>query len=109
MAWLYRTCTHLAIDALRKRKRSFAETDSEALEMVPCTVSVEQALAAKRVIYALHARVPSEELEAAVLCRIDGLGHVEAAEVLSISERTLRRLLARFDERSAKWRQEYAS
>jgi RNA polymerase sigma-70 factor (ECF subfamily) len=109
MAWLYRTCTRLAIDALRKRRRTAAELHVDALDSLPCSGSFEDALSAKLAIHALHARVPPAELEAAVLCRVDGLGHVEAAEVLAISERSLRRLLARFDERSEKWRRGCAS
>jgi DNA-directed RNA polymerase specialized sigma24 family protein len=40
---------------------------------------------------------------------VDGLNHAEAAEVLALSERTLRRLLARFDERADQLRKEAAS
>jgi RNA polymerase sigma-70 factor, ECF subfamily len=109
MAWLYRTCTHLSIDALRRRRRTGAAFDSDALDALPCAISLEHALAARRAIHALHARVPHDELEAAVLCRVDGLGQVEAAEILAISERSLRRLLARFDERSQQLRKETAS
>jgi RNA polymerase sigma-70 factor (ECF subfamily) len=110
MAWLYRTCTHLSIDALRKRRRTGSMLQSDdALDTLPCAVSLEHALSARRTIYALHASVPYEELEAVVLCRVDGLAHLEAAELLSISERSLRRLLARFDERSQQLRKETAS
>ena len=38
------------------------------------------------------------ELEAAILNRVDRLSHPEVAEVLGVSERTVRRLLTRFDE-----------
>lgn len=108
MAWLYRTCTHLAIDALRRRlRRPLAEPES--LDALPCALSIEQLSHARQLIAALHARVPEDELHAVVLCRVDGLPHAEAAEVLEISERTLRRLVARFDERSAEWRKETAS
>jgi DNA-directed RNA polymerase specialized sigma24 family protein len=37
----------------------------------------------------------------AVLCRVDGLTQPEAAQVGGISERTVRRLLGRFDARVA--------
>ena len=43
-----------------------------------------------------------------MFCRIDGLSQPEAAAVLGISERTLRRLLSRFDERTLTLRKEHA-
>ncbi|WP_394836522.1 RNA polymerase sigma factor [Pendulispora rubella] len=110
MGWLYRTCTRLAIDALRKRRRTVANHDGEdASERVPCGVGVERAIAAKKIMTALHARVPGEELEAAILCRVDGLSHAETAEVLEVSERTVRRLLEAFDVHAESWRKEFAS
>ncbi|WP_394846875.1 RNA polymerase sigma factor [Pendulispora brunnea] len=110
MAWLYRTCTRLAIDALRKRRRSITTDDHrDTAERVPCGVGVEQSIAAKKIMLALHARVPGEELEAAILCRIDGLSHTETAEVLEVSERTVRRLLEGFDVHADAWRKEFAS
>ena len=49
----------------------------------------------------LARETPDDELEAVVLCRLDGMTHDEAAAALSLSERTVRRHLARFDERRA--------
>ena len=49
-------------------------------------------------------RFPQDELEAVVLSRVDGLNHQEIGEALGISERTVRRLLARIDARIAGWR-----
>ena len=42
---------------------------------------------------------PAQELEAAILSRLDHLTHPEIAEVMGVGERTVRRLLTRFDER----------
>jgi len=110
MAWLYRTCTHLAIDALRRRRRSLTDQDSgDAQDRFPCAVTLEQSVAAKDIIRALHARVPGEELTAAILCRVDGLSHTETAEILEVSERTVRRLLDAFDVHADRWRKEFAS
>jgi RNA polymerase sigma-70 factor (ECF subfamily) len=109
MAWLYRTCTRLSIDTLRKRRRAAAEGDEMDRYEAPCGVALDQALAAKRVMFGLGTRLQRAELEAAVLCRVDGLSHGEAAVVLLISERTLRRLLDRFDQHSHKWKQELMS
>jgi RNA polymerase sigma factor (sigma-70 family) len=110
MAWLYRTCTHLAIDALRRRRRNLVDTDEgQVPERVPCGLVLEHSVHAKNTIVALHARVPEEALEVAVLCRVDGLSHAETAGILEISERTVRRRLEEFDVHAAKWRQEFAS
>ena len=99
-AWLYRTCTRLAIDRARSRGRQdvalaviAARTDSEG------AASPEQQSASRHALAQVAARTPVRELEVAVLSRVDGLGHAEIAEVAGISERTVRRLLVRFDER----------
>jgi RNA polymerase sigma-70 factor (ECF subfamily) len=108
MAWLYRTCTHLAIDHLRSQRRRPRAPDN-VLETLPCSVKLEAWLSTKQVLQELAARMPADELHAVVLCRVDGLGQAEAAEVLDTSERTLRRLLAAFDQRAEKWRKESSS
>ena len=53
--------------------------------------------------------MPEEELAVAVLCRVDGLSQPEAAGVLGVSDRTVRRLLDRFDERTGALRKELLS
>jgi len=105
LAWLYRTCTRLSIDALRER----APGDDAAGRPLPlpCAVDVDGALAAKAAIALLRGSVGGDELEAAVLCRVDGLSQPEAAVVLGTSERTVRRLLTRFDERTQSVRREF--
>jgi RNA polymerase sigma-70 factor, ECF subfamily len=107
MAWLYRTCTRLAIDELRRRRRD----DGPELELdaTPCSVDVAAGLEARRAIASLAGAVPEDELEAAVLCRVDGLSQSEAASVLAVSDRTVRRLLERFDERATPLRKELSS
>ncbi len=105
VAWVYRTTTRLSIDALRDRART---RPSEDLDETSCGVALDAALAAKIAIRALSDTTPPDELEAAVLCRVDGLSQPEAAVVLGVSERTIRRLLERFDERSAELRKEHA-
>jgi RNA polymerase sigma-70 factor, ECF subfamily len=108
MAWLYRTCTRLAIDVLRRRRlRQDQEPATE--DCFPCAIALADSVEARSAIFALRARVPGDELEAAILCRVDGLSHAEAAEVLEISERTLRRLLERFDARAERWKKEFRS
>jgi RNA polymerase sigma-70 factor (ECF subfamily) len=106
MAWLYRTCTRLAIDVLRKR-RSFEVLPAENALIVPCAVAHEDAVVARRLIAALVKHIPDDELEAALLCRVDGLSQPETAALLGISERTVRRLLERFDANAERWRREF--
>ena len=100
MAWLYRTCTRIAIDALRERARRPVDFASE--ESVTCGVDLGAALEARSALAKIASETPDEELAAAVLCRVDALTQPEAAEVLNVSERTVRRLLDRFDERLRK-------
>lgn len=110
MAWLYRTCTRLAIDVLRRRRRrsALAGEDAEG-DDTAAGPPLEDAIAAKHLVLTLCDQAPVEQLEAAVLCRVDGLSQPEAARVLGISERTVRRLLERLDERIFDWRKQYAS
>lgn len=107
LAWLYRTGTRLAIDVLRDRKR--VVPGEEPMGALPCRTDVAATVAARTAIAALASTVPADELEVAVLCRVDGLTHAEAAEVAGISERTVRRMLDRFDERTAGLRKELSS
>lgn len=92
-AWAYQTSTRLAVDMLRRRAARGA--NPAASEAAP---GPDEALAARQLIEALAGAVGEGELEAAILARVDGLSQLEVAEVLGVSERTVRRLLTRFDE-----------
>jgi len=98
-AWLYQTSTRLVIDRARRRTLSresliylqavaFGESDDSSEEHFMSRQDL-------RVVSGF----PAKELEAAILNRCDRLTHPEIAEVMGIGERTVRRLLARFDER----------
>lgn len=106
MAWLYLTSTRLAMDVLRERRHR--DIDGEDPEAMPCSATLEETLTAKKAILALQDRATAEELEAALLARVDGLSQIEVADVLGVSERTVRRLLSRFDEHAASLRTELA-
>lgn len=104
MAWLYVTSTRLATDALRDgRVIAFDDAKHEPLG---CAASPADVAAARSTIRALAKKVPADEIEAALLARIDGLPQPEVAALLGVSERTIRRLLERFDERSRGLREE---
>lgn len=100
LAWLYRTCTRIAIDALRERRHR--PLDPAAERPSPCGIDLTAALEARSALARIGSDTPDEELAAVVLCRVDALTQPEAAEVLEVSERTVRRLLERFDERVRK-------
>jgi RNA polymerase sigma-70 factor, ECF subfamily len=107
MAWLHKTSTRLAIDVLRERR--FTGPSDGVEEVTPCSLELGAVTAAKAAIQKLAASVPEDELEVAVVCRVDGLSQTEAATVLGISDRTVRRLLTRFDDRTVELRKELLS
>jgi RNA polymerase sigma-70 factor (ECF subfamily) len=99
-AWLYRTSTRLVID--RARQRRLSQASELSLQSLVDEASAELAdarLASRRQLQTLFREFPDQELEAAILGRFDRLTHPEIAEVMGVSERTVRRLLTRFDER----------
>lgn len=105
LAWLYLTSTRLCLDTLRRSRASaaLAGTTEPALS---CAVSPHEVVAARAEILALCERARAEELEAALLARVDGLPHAEVALVLGVSERTVRRLLDAFDQHEQGLREE---
>jgi RNA polymerase sigma-70 factor (ECF subfamily) len=105
MAWLYRTSTRLSIDALRQGRK----IESVVVEELPCRVDAAGSAEARAAIVNLAVTVAEEDLAVAVLCRVDGLPHEEAAMVLGVSERTVRRRLQEFDKRVASLRKEFSS
>ena len=98
-AWLYRTSTRLVIDRARQRALS-----TESLAHLQTVVDEpsdqpEGRVVSRQKLRLLVSDVPAKELEAAILNRFDCLTHPEIAEVMGVGERTVRRLLSRFDER----------
>jgi RNA polymerase sigma-70 factor, ECF subfamily len=103
LAWLYRTSTRIAIDQLRARKlRAVSHPPEDLAEMKHATGEPLEITVARDELCLLVRETPNDELEAVVLCRLDGMTHDEAATVLSLSARTVRRHLARFDERGVR-------
>lgn len=104
-AWIYRTCTRLAIDRLRRRRLGIetaaGEEDGGAVHAVASLAPADELVSARQQLAALAAQATRPELEVAILCRVDGLTQPEVAEVAGLSERTVRRLLDRFDARAA--------
>lgn len=100
-AWVYRTSTRLAIDRMRRRKVRETGPPAGSDGAAP-----DAALGARRELERIAGSVPDDELAVAILTRHDGLDQQEAAEIVRVSERTVRRLLRRFDERLARLQEE---
>lgn len=104
VAWIYRTATHLAIDCVRARKQG---GDAEAL--VGTAASPEDTSHARRLLERLSRDLPPNELEVALLLRVDEVNQLEAARVLGVSERTVRRLVQQLDASLARLANERAA
>jgi RNA polymerase sigma-70 factor (ECF subfamily) len=98
-SWIYRTSTRLAIDRFRRAAR-----DGDAVlagDDAPDGIDAAERLASRQLLARVAALAPDDELEVAVLSRVDGLTHGEIAAVLGRSDRTVRRLLDRLEARLA--------
>ncbi|HEX4382216.1 MAG TPA: sigma-70 family RNA polymerase sigma factor [Myxococcales bacterium] len=104
-AFIYKTCTRLAVDRIRERARR-PSSDRLLDEVADAAPASDQSLAARRELLLVARTLPGAELEVALLSRLDRLTHEEIAEVLGVSDRTVRRALARLDERVAALRKE---
>lgn len=97
-AWIYRASTRLAIDRIRERARR--DPRENALDQVHAPVApADEALATRRQLSLLARTMPKDELEVALLSRLDRLTQDEIAEVLGVSSRTVRRSLRRLEAR----------
>ena len=98
LGWLYRTVTRLAVDRLRRRAPVVRPIDEAAAPFDP-----RDQVLAKDLVARAAARIPPDELQVLILSRVDRLTHVEVASVMQISERTVRRLLRRAQDRLARF------
>ena len=103
LGWLYVTATRLSLDALR---RSRGQLGLEAAGALSCAASPLAVTEARSAIARLCERAAPEQLEAALLARVDGLSQPEVAALLGVSERTVRRRLEAFDAHSTALREE---
>lgn len=100
IAWLYRTSTHLVID--RARQRSLGQENLAHLHGVLQGDTIrdsEARFVSREQLRHVLANCSQDELEAVILNRVDRMTQPEIAELMGIGERTVRRLLGRFDER----------
>ncbi len=98
-SWVYRTSTRLAVD--RHRRLATASMIAIAADdlLDSQSESPESQAHARQLLGQLVGRIPAKELEVAILSRIDGLTHEEIGRVIEASDRTVRRLLTRFESR----------
>lgn len=103
--WLYRTSTHLVID--RARRQALGREALAHLEQVLATgePEAEARFTSRQRLRQLVTDCSQQELEAAILSRVDRLTHPEVASVMGIGERTVRRLLSRFDRRAGAFKE----
>lgn len=99
-AWLYRTSTRLVIDRARQRALSQESLRHLVLALEETAgLDTEARFSSRRQLRSVLSECPAGELEVAILSRLDRLTHPEIAEVVGVGERTVRRMLGRFDER----------
>lgn len=93
--WLHRVALNLCYDRLRRRREVVTDTPPEQVETGPAPdAGLMRADLSKRVEAALAA-LPARQREAIVLCHHQGLGNIEAAQVMEISVEALESLLGR--------------
>lgn len=104
-AWLYQTSTRLVIDRARRHTLSRESLiHLQAVTLGEGDERSEERFASRQDLRLVVSSFPAKELEAAILNRCDRLTHPEVAQVMGIGERTVRRLLTRFDERAGTFR-----
>ncbi|MEM6532890.1 MAG: sigma-70 family RNA polymerase sigma factor [Myxococcota bacterium] len=97
IAWMYKTATRLAIDELRAARRSKADGAFDLQALVAFDPDPEALAATRSLLRRVAPRLSRREIEIAVLLGIDGLKQAEVAELLRVSDRTVRRALVRIE------------
>ena len=101
LRWIYQTSTHLAIDQLRRRRLGVEVRPAAPFDAPRVEAPVDATLSARPSLQRLAAALSPVELEVVILARCDRLGQREIAELAGVSSRSVRRILARVDERLA--------
>jgi RNA polymerase sigma-70 factor (ECF subfamily) len=99
MRWIYQTSTRLAIDHLRRRRLGVEVPALEGGDMAATAPDADAVIAARQWLARLGAALSRAELEVMILSRCDRMTQEEVAEVTAMSSRSVRRILARIDER----------
>ena len=109
-AWLHRAASHLALNAIRSRKRRFRREEADALAspLLAESVSFNPEVSASRAEERRHvrtvlSRIPKRSAQVLAL-RYSGLSYAEVATVMSCSVRDVGTMLRRAE---AAFRKEY--
>lgn len=102
LRWIYQTSTRLAIDQLRRRRLGVEVRVVEGADAPEEGAGADAVVAARQWLREVSADLSADELEVVILSRCDRMTHDEVAEVTEMSTRSVRRLLARVDERLAR-------
>lgn len=94
VGWLYTTSTRLAVDRLRAR-RDTVDVDVPS----PEGQAPDRVAGARHALARLARALDANEVELLVLVHVDGLEQREVAELLGLSERTVRRRVADLERR----------
>lgn len=93
--WLHRVALNLCYDRLRRRREIATDTPPEQADPGPAPDAGLLGADLSRRVEAALAALPSRQREAIVLCHHQGLGNIEAAELMEISVEALESLLSR--------------
>jgi len=91
LAWLYRVATNLCLNALRDG-RNRRDADRQLASAAPIATDAPEA----RLLWDVLRDLDERTQAIVVYVYIDGMTHVEAAEVAQVTDRTVRNCLARF-------------
>jgi len=93
--WLFRVALNLCRDRLaRRRELPFEEGFDPADPAASVAAQLEDAEVSRLVTRAVHT-LPERQRTALALCHFEGVGNVEAAEIMQVSVEALESLLAR--------------
>jgi len=106
VAWIYRTCTHLAVDRLRQRaarpqdeRRGEPQDERKRVDAQEHAPAPDSALATRQLLEKISRRLGRDDLELLIMRRLDEMTEPQIALVLGVADRTVRRRLSALDER----------
>jgi RNA polymerase sigma-70 factor, ECF subfamily len=94
VGWIYRTATRVAINRIRRDRLTLLDIEAAS----PESGAADQ-IEARQELQRMFQHMKPRELEVMILSRVDRLTQDEISTVMSISSRTVRRILSNGDER----------